>query len=115
MVNMNLFQIKNSFVLTIFGASGDLAKLKLFPALYSLASQNRFPKNFYIIGYARSPQSRKQFQKDFEISIKKVHPKANKKTLKQLTDSLYYFQGQYNKKDDFERLHDFRGLDGMAG
>ncbi|MBT7736125.1 hypothetical protein HN709_00380, partial [Candidatus Peregrinibacteria bacterium] len=36
---MQIFKIDKPFVLTIFGASGDLAKLKLFPALYSLAEQ----------------------------------------------------------------------------
>ncbi|PIR55373.1 glucose-6-phosphate dehydrogenase [Candidatus Peregrinibacteria bacterium CG10_big_fil_rev_8_21_14_0_10_36_19] len=104
---MKLFQIKNSFVLTIFGASGDLAKLKLFPALYSLAEQKRFPKDFYIIGYSRSPLTRKEFQNDFEKSIKKAHPKADLKIIKKLTDALYYFQGQYNHKPDFEKLRDF--------
>lgn len=107
MVNMKLFQIKNSFVLTIFGASGDLAKLKLFPSIYSLAKQERFPKEFYIIGYARSEKTRKQFQKEFETSIKKAHPKADKKLIKKLVNSLYYFQGQYNQKNDFESLRDF--------
>ena len=38
----------------IFGASGDLAKRKLVPALYSLARQNLLPPAFYILGAART-------------------------------------------------------------
>ncbi len=38
----------------IFGASGDLAARKLVPALFSLASENRLPPQFRVIGVSRS-------------------------------------------------------------
>ena len=41
-------------VLTIFGASGDLTKRKLIPALYNLALEKRLPERFAVVGYARS-------------------------------------------------------------
>ena len=37
-------------ILVIFGASGDLTKRKLFPALYSLAYRRLLPENFAIVG-----------------------------------------------------------------
>jgi len=105
---MKLYHIEKPFILTIFGASGDLAKLKLFPALYSLAEQKRFPKKFYIVGYARSAKTRQQFQKEFEESIHKAHGKeVNKKILKELSNNIYYQQGQYSKKQDFIKLNDY--------
>ena len=39
--------------LVIFGASGDLTKRKLFPALYSLAFRQLLPEKFGIVGVAR--------------------------------------------------------------
>ncbi len=42
-------------VMVIFGASGDLTKRKLIPALYNLATSNLLPKQFAIIGCARRP------------------------------------------------------------
>ena len=42
----------------IFGASGDLTKRKLIPALYALAYRKLLPEEFAIVGVARSPQSR---------------------------------------------------------
>jgi len=51
---MELEKIKEPFNFIIFGASGDLANLKLFPSLYELALQKRFPEQYSIIGYARS-------------------------------------------------------------
>ena len=40
--------------LVIFGASGDLTKRKLFPALYSLALRRLLPEKFAVVGVART-------------------------------------------------------------
>src|SRR5579862_3563938 len=42
-------------VLVIFGASGDLTKRKLLPALYHLRQNNLLPREFAIVGVARRP------------------------------------------------------------
>ncbi len=97
--------IKKPFILIIFGASGDLAKLKLFPALYTLKKQKKFPKNFKIVGFARTLKNNKEFQKEFKESVKEhFKNKTDLKTLNSLTKHLSYFQGQYKKKDDFIRF-----------
>ncbi len=67
-----------STTLIIFGASGDLAKLKLFPAIKELKAQNRLPAEFQIIGFARSPK-----------------PK---------TQNIDYIQGDYTNLEDFKKL-----------
>ena len=41
-------------VLVIFGASGDLAKRKLLPALFALHCEGFLPKNFAIVGVGRT-------------------------------------------------------------
>ncbi len=105
---MKPYHIEKPFILIIFGASGDLAKLKLFPALYSLAEQKRLPKEFYIVGYARSEMDKKQFQKEFKESIEKAHKKnINKKLLDELVKHVHYFQGQYDKIADFIKFRGF--------
>jgi glucose-6-phosphate 1-dehydrogenase len=48
-------------VLTIFGASGDLTRRKIFPALYSLALRDLIPEQFAILGVARSEHSSEEF------------------------------------------------------
>ena len=40
-------------VMVIFGATGDLTKRKLFPALYNLAKEDFLPHSFAIIGVGR--------------------------------------------------------------
>jgi glucose-6-phosphate 1-dehydrogenase len=41
--------------LTIFGATGDLARRKLLPALYNLAHDGSLPERFALLGVARGP------------------------------------------------------------
>ena len=43
-----------SFSLVIFGATGDLAKRKLFPALFSLYKREQLPEDFQVIGIRSS-------------------------------------------------------------
>src|ERR1700733_3182474 len=42
-------------IMVIFGASGDLTKRKLLPALYHLEQSGLLPKNFAVVGVARRP------------------------------------------------------------
>jgi glucose-6-phosphate 1-dehydrogenase len=49
-------------VLVIFGASGDLTKKKLFPALYSLAFRRLLPDKFGVLGVARSEETDDDFK-----------------------------------------------------
>ena len=65
-----IFRVQDPFVFTIFGASGDLARLKIFPAIFALAEQKRFPSDYAIVGYARSKQSQEEFKTTFTDSIK---------------------------------------------
>jgi glucose-6-phosphate 1-dehydrogenase len=48
-------------VLTIFGATGDLTKRKIFPALFALAVRKLLPENFAVLGVARTEQSTEEF------------------------------------------------------
>ena len=49
-------------VLVIFGASGDLTRRKLFPALYSLAFRGLLPERFGLVGVARSEETTDEFR-----------------------------------------------------
>ncbi|MFA6991961.1 MAG: hypothetical protein WC269_01615 [Candidatus Gracilibacteria bacterium] len=98
-------KIEQPFALAIFGASGELAKLKLFPAIYALAQQKRLPKEFYIVGYARSTMTQDQFKKEFEKSItENIEGQKDRKIINSLVNRLYYFQGQYDKISDFKKF-----------
>jgi len=57
-------------VLVIFGASGDLTRRKLFPALYALAMRHMLPERFAVLGTARSPMSTKEFRQAMEEAVR---------------------------------------------
>ena len=46
----------------IFGASGDLTKRKLVPALYSLAARQMLPEHFAVLGVARTEETTDEFR-----------------------------------------------------
>lgn len=49
-------------VFVIFGATGDLAKKRIFPALFALSKQNLLPENFKIIAAARTEHTSEKFR-----------------------------------------------------
>ena len=50
-------------ILVIFGASGDLTKRKLIPALFELYKQNSLPEKFAVLGASRSQMNDEEFRK----------------------------------------------------
>lgn len=108
---MKIYRIQESFVFTIFGASGDLAQLKIFPALFALAEQKRFPQKFWIVGYARTIKKTEDFRNFFEDSVRKSKKKKlnehQEKVLKELLNHVFYFSGQYDQEEDFQRYKEF--------
>lgn len=95
---------QNPFTLFIFGASGSLAKLKLFPAIYELAQEGRLKKEFKIVGYARTEMTNEQFRDFFAKSIREQVKFVDEKALSQLLKNIFYFSGQYDQKVDYERF-----------
>jgi glucose-6-phosphate 1-dehydrogenase len=57
-------------VLTILGASGDLTRRKIFPALYSLALRKFLPEQFAVVGIARTEQSTEEFVAAMEAAVR---------------------------------------------
>jgi glucose-6-phosphate 1-dehydrogenase len=56
-------------VLTIFGASGDLTKKKLLPALYALAFRRLLPPRFAVVGVARTEESDDDFRERMKKAV----------------------------------------------
>lgn len=92
---------------TIFGASGDLAKTKIFPSLYELAKAKKLPKEHWFVGYARTPMTREEFQSSFKKAIFEHVPHADERIVKELLTHVWYFSGQYGEHHDFQAYHEF--------
>src|SRR4051812_34725592 len=55
--------------LTIFGATGDLSRRKLLPALYNLAHEGALPERFALIGISRSEKTDDAFREEARTAI----------------------------------------------
>ena len=62
MINHDAAKKSDSCVMIIFGATGDLTKRKLYPALYYLAHDGYLPANFAVIGVGRQEMTSKAFR-----------------------------------------------------
>ena len=56
--------------MVIFGATGDLTKRKLFPALYNLAREKHLPSNFAIVGVGRQEMESAEFRRQMHDNLK---------------------------------------------
>src|ERR1700733_7525070 len=84
--------------IVIFGASGDLSRRKLVPALYSLAAQNCLARRFAIIGFARTPMTDEAFQQSGIDSVKKFAESGAGTEIqcKEFAQALAYVSGEYH-------------------
>src|SRR3954465_8716366 len=81
----------------IFGASGDLAKRKLLPAIYNLAHEGALPERFNLIGCARSDWSDDEFRDIAKESIKKFSRRETDETvLNSLLSQARYVSGSFD-------------------
>lgn len=102
---MNIRKIDNPFAFIIFGASGDLAQLKIFPALYSLAEQKRLPTEYTIVGFARTQFSQESFKELFAQSIRqKLKHEINEDLLASLLEHVCYVNGNYDDPHSYQNL-----------
>lgn len=92
-------------VMVIFGASGDLTKRKLIPALYNLAKSNLLSRQFAVIGIARSEMSHEEFRTKITADIKEY---ATSEVDDDLWDwvqrRLYYMSGGFTDDETYQKL-----------
>lgn len=95
-------------IIVIFGASGDLTKRKLIPALYNLASNNLLPEEFAVVGVARHASSTEEFRSSMSEDFKEFAPSNYDQRLWDWLESkLYYLQGEFKNADTYTQLKGF--------
>ena len=68
-VGLGIRRTPDPCALVVFGASGDLTKRKLFPALYSLAYRRLLPENFAVVGVSRSEETDEEFKERMKEAV----------------------------------------------
>ncbi|MBN1766213.1 MAG: glucose-6-phosphate dehydrogenase [Sedimentisphaerales bacterium] len=94
------------FVLVIFGASGDLTRRKLIPAVFNLYKQKLLPEAFSIIGYARRANSDEGFRDQMQRAIEEGYPdeSLDGKVWEAFSRRLFYHQANLEDISGYESL-----------
>ena len=89
----------------IFGASGDLTRRKLIPALYNLYRKDRLPTGTRVIGFSRSEYSDQTFRTHLESGLKEFSPDTYKQDLwDTFAEKVTYEMGDLTEPEDYQRL-----------
>ncbi|MBK8464417.1 MAG: glucose-6-phosphate dehydrogenase [Chloracidobacterium sp.] len=104
-------KVADPCVMVIFGATGDLTKRKLFPALYNLAKDDFLPHSFAIIGVGRQEMTSEAYRKQMIEHLREFIPNGpDAKVLKWFEDRTYYTGGDFD--DDKKLFGDLKELTG---
>jgi glucose-6-phosphate 1-dehydrogenase len=88
--------------LVLFGATGDLAKRKLFPALYQLA--RRGDVKVPVVGVARNDWTDDNFREHALAAVYDTYPDASGDVLAELASRIFLVAGEYESEQTFEHL-----------
>ena len=91
--------------MVIFGATGDLTKRKLFPALYNLAKEKFLPENFAIVGVGRQEMSDEEFRTKIGDDLREFASEdIDEDLLKWFEKRTRYAGGDFSDSDTFSEL-----------
>lgn len=92
-------------VMVIFGATGDLTKRKLLPALYNLSRQGFLPANFAIAGVGRKEMSDREFRRKVASDLNEyVAGEIDAEKVEWFAERSFYVAGNYDDQATFEKL-----------
>src|ERR1700736_2676993 len=91
------------FTLVIFGAAGDLAARKLFPAVFALARGHFLPADFIVVGVGRRAKDDSAFRSDVRKAIARANTEAPADEVESFLGRVFYHRA------------DFTTTEGLAG
>ncbi|MDP4105777.1 MAG: glucose-6-phosphate dehydrogenase, partial [Bacillota bacterium] len=93
---------KMTSLIMIFGATGDLAKRKLFPSLYRLFDKGRLSDQFAVVGVARRPLSNEEFQNSVKDSV--VSSLGKDEKIDEFASHFYYHSHDVTDSSSYQTL-----------
>jgi len=105
-------------VFVLFGATGDLTRRKLAPALYALHRDNLLPEEFAVLAYARRDKNDEIFREDIKAAIHEFAPKmpTKGKQWESFAERWLYERGEFDSADGYTALkHRLEQMDKERG
>jgi glucose-6-phosphate 1-dehydrogenase len=103
---MRLGRTAGPCAVVIFGASGDLAKRKLIPALYRLVQERLLPAEFAIVGLGRTPMTDEEFREKMKASVLEFSESksVDEEVWRSFAAGMRYLPSNINNPEDYKRL-----------
>ena len=103
---IRLERVAESCAIVIFGATGDLTKRKLVPALYRLAQQRLIPAQFAIIGTARQGLSDEEFRSLMRQALAEFaeDEQIDEPSWQNFAAGIYYVSGEFGDANTYAAL-----------
>ena len=98
-------RVAEPFAMVIFGASGDLARRKLFPALFNLHSESLIPERTAVVGTGRTEYERAEFIAEMRAATEKhSRTRPTEEVWGRFSQDVYYVAGDAGSPELYERL-----------
>ena len=94
----------DQFIYVIFGASGDLTRRKLIPALYSLYVLDLLPDSFAIMGVSRTEYSDASFREEMETAIHEFKEIEGIKHIDEFIKKIFYTPVSFDETTSYQKL-----------
>jgi glucose-6-phosphate 1-dehydrogenase len=92
-------------IIVIFGASGDLTRRMLLPALYNLFTDAQIPEQCAVVGFARTQWSDAEFREHTRQSVEEFSRRpVEQEAWDRFSGSLFYVSGDYASAESHDRL-----------
>jgi len=92
-------------VFVIFGASGDLTRSKLLPAIFNLSEEGLLPEEFAIVGVARPQIDQAAYRKNMREQVRQAEGEPlEPEKWSRIEDRLYYLSGEFDDPALFQRV-----------
>ncbi|CAH9072818.1 unnamed protein product [Cuscuta epithymum] len=103
---LDLTKAQSMLSITVVGASGDLAKKKIFPALFALFYEDYLPENFVVFGYARTKMNDEELRDMISTTLNCRVDKGENCDVKMelFLKRCFYLSGQYSSEEHFAEL-----------
>jgi len=87
----------------VIGASGDLSRKKVFPALFALYCQGYLPEEFHVFGFARSRFSEAEFRARIteHLTCRYAPGDSCAQRMEEFLARCHYMSGKYGSSDSF--------------
>jgi len=103
---MRMARTPQPCTMVIFGASGDLTRRKLMPALYNLALEQWLPAGFSVVGFARNETSNDAFRADMKEAIGTFSRRrpVQESVWDSFSQGLSYISADFQNPDGYDKL-----------